>query len=102
MSANLSPSVTQQIASDAKECAALRDRVARLWSAAPGAAAASELKLLDAQLKNLAARHETALQATAEFVGALNDRHEAARELHAIGVGTKDDIVALLMQLESF
>jgi hypothetical protein len=101
-STTLPPSVAQQIASDAKECGLLRHRVAQLWSAAPGAAAANELKLLDTQLKALAARHESALQATAEFVSALNDRHEAARELHTIGVGTKDDIAALLMQLESF
>jgi hypothetical protein len=101
-STTLPPSVSQQIASDAKECGVLRNRVAQLWSAAPGAAAANELKLLDTQLKALAERHESALQATAEFVAALGERHEAARELHAIGVGTKDDIAALLMQLESF
>jgi hypothetical protein len=100
-SPSLPLSVSRQIAADANECAALRERLARLWLA-PAAASSNELSALSNELKQLHARHVDAVTATAAFVAQLAGQHDAGKELHAIAAATSDDIAALLMQLESF
>merc|ERR1712072_1189836 len=80
-SATVLPSaVSTQLSLNAKECAVLRERVARLWQQQRHAAADELQQLRDA----LGAQHEQTTQAIMATVGGVAQRLEAYREMHSL------------------